>query len=194
MIGVDEAGRGAWAGPLLAVAVRLPADLAATFKDSKLLSESKRETFADIIEKSGADAGACFIPAELIDKHGLSWAQTEAMTGALAQIQPHSGEEIIIDGSINYVADAYPWSRAVIKADGKYPSVMAAAILAKVRRDAVMRRFDADYPGYGFASHKGYGTKQHQASLAKAGACRIHRLSYKPLAGFATRLKRALAG
>ena len=167
MIGVDEAGRGCWAGPLVAVAVRLKSDWQNDgLNDSKLLSDRRRRELACRL-KLKEDVGYGFVSAESIDKNGLTWAQTQAMRSAVVQIKPVAGEEIILDGSINYLEKIYTDSRAVVKADRKHLSVMAASILAKVRRDEVMMRLDEKYSGYGFARHKGYGTQFHRECPAK---------------------------
>ncbi len=192
MIGVDEAGRGCWAGPFLAVAVRLRSDWTNEgLNDSKSLSDQRRRELANKLQLRGEDVGYAFISADLIDKKGLTWAQIWAMQSAVAQIKPVAGEEIILDGSINYLEKIYTDSKAVIKADCKHLSVMAASILAKVRRDEEMIRLDKKYSGYGFARHKGYGTKFHRSILQKIGPCKIHRLSYRPLKEILTKFEPA---
>ena len=183
VIGVDEAGRGSWAGPLAAAAVRLRGDWsAAGLDDSKRLLPAERQRLAGQLRRR-ADVGLAFIEAREIDIHGLSWAQREAMRQAVACLRPAPDELIIVDGKVNYLKDFYAASRAVIKADGKYPAVMAASIVAKVDRDRLMLELDGRYPGYFFGRHKGYGTKLHLQALRQLGALRdIHRLSYRPLA------------
>ena len=188
MIGVDEAGRGSWAGPLVAVAVRLRADWQGRgLRDSKLLAPATREKLAADLESAGEEFALGIVEAEEIDGHGLSWAQREAMRRAVGQLRPVSGEEIVVDGSINYLREAYAGSRAVVKADRIFPAVMAASILAKVRRDRLMVEFSRRYPGYGFEAHKGYGTAGHRTALAERGACQIHRRSWRPIRGILTR-------
>ena len=190
MIGVDEAGRGCWAGPFLAVAVRLRSDWTREgLNDSKSLGDQRRRELANKLKLRGEDIGYAFVSADLIDKKGLTWAQIWAMQSAVAQIQPTGDEEIILDGSINYLRNIYPNTRAVISADQKNLSVMAASILAKVRRDEEMIQLDKRYSEYGFARHKGYGTQSHRDILEKIGPCKIHRLSYRPLKEILTKFE-----
>ena len=136
---------------------------------------------------AGEDFALGEVSVEEINAHGLSWAQTAAMERAVSRLRPVPGEEIIVDGSINYLAGIYTASRAVVKADRKYQAVMAASILAKVNRDRQMVGCGRRYPQYGFESHKGYGTKAHQAALATHGPCELHRRNYKPIQKLLTR-------
>ena len=186
MIGVDEAGRGSWAGPLLAVAVRLQLDWRqAGLADSKCLSSKQRSLLAQQLLKAEKDISWAFVAADLIDKHGLSWAQRRAMFQAVAGLKPAKQESIIVDGSFNYLKDDYPTSQAVIKADSRYLNVMAASIIAKVKRDQLMIDLDKLHPGYYFGQHKGYGTKLHRESLKRLKPlAKVHRFSYKPLLAF----------
>ena len=187
MIGVDEAGRGSWAGPLLAAAVRLRSDWSGRgLGDSKLLSPARRQELAGLLA-AGEDFGLGEASVAEINEHGLSWAQTAAMSRAVGRLRPGPEEEIIVDGSVNYLAGIYAASRAVVKADRKHQAVMAASILAKTDRDRQMARFGRRYPRYGFGDHKGYGTKAHRAALAAHGPCALHRLSYKPVRALLTR-------
>lgn len=183
MVGVDEAGRGSWAGPLLAVAVRLRLDWSqAGLADSKSLTPKQRSLLARQLLDSEKDIGWAFVPATLIDKHGLTWAQRQSMLKAVVSLKPAKGEDIIVDGSFNYLKDDYPNSRAVVKADGRYLNVMAASIIAKVKRDQLMLNLDKLHPGYYFGKHKGYGTKLHRESLKRLKPlAKVHRFSYKPL-------------
>lgn len=181
MIGVDEAGRGSWAGPLLAAAVRLRSDWTGRgLDDSKLLNPKRREELAELLT-AGEDFALGEASIEEINAHGLSWAQTAAMERAVAQLRPVSGEEIVVDGSVNYLAQVYVASRAVVKADRKYQAVMAASILAKVNRDRQMAGFGRRWSQYGFEFHKGYGTKAHRKALAAHGPCGLHRCNYRPI-------------
>ena len=189
MIGIDEAGRGSWAGPLLAVAIRLKGDWSSHgLDDSKRLNRLVRERISSELNQQEADIGYGLVEAKEIDKHGLTWAQVQVMKRAIIQIKPKFNEEIIVDGRVNYLKNFYFQSRAVIKADQKYLSVMAASILAKVRRDQIMVDLDKEYPGYDFAKHKGYGTKLHRSFLETKGPSKVHRLSYRPLKELSTKL------
>lgn len=177
-VGIDEVGRGCWAGPLVAGAVLLlqPIDGLA---DSKKLSKKRRnELSKEILEH--AIVGTGWVWPEEIDKGGVTWAVKTAMERALAEIAAEY-DEIIIDGNINFLLEnskAY----AVIKADGTVPSVSAASIVAKVARDTYMEQeAHSLYPRYGFDKHVGYGTAAHIAALHKYGICESHRMSYKPI-------------
>lgn len=178
IIGVDEAGRGAWAGPLVAAAVALNKDIPG-INDSKTLTVKRRELFYKII-LSNAQVGVGLVEPEDIDKYGLTWAQTAAMQRALDGLGQVSNVEIIVDGSIDYLN--LPNSKAVVRADSFVPSVMAASIIAKVTRDKIMADYETEFPGYGFSAHKGYGTAVHMRALKDLGICQLHRKSYKPVA------------
>ena len=175
MIGVDEVGRGAWAGPLLVCAVRLNKHVAG-LADSKLLSAKKRQELAVIIS-SAADIGYGWVPALEIDARGLAAALRIATERALQQINPIPHEEIIIDGTINF-APSYNVT-TMIKADQIIPAVSAASIVAKVTRDKQMHILSVQYPAYGFDTHVGYGTKQHAQAIETNGFCDEHRKSFK---------------
>ena len=184
MIGVDEVGRGAWAGNLVVAAVRWQSSLdSRKLCDSKCLTAVRRQALARQLLAAGCQAAYAQIAPASIDKHGLTWAQTEAFKRAVAQLNPSAGEEIVVDGKINYLKDSYPNSRAVVKADRRVAAVMAASVLAKVRRDRQMVILDGKHPRYGFARHKGYGTALHLRNLRRfRPLARIHRFSYKPVA------------
>jgi ribonuclease HII len=177
-VGIDEVGRGCWAGPLVAGAVLLGGPIEG-LTDSKLLSRARREALAPIIEAEAVAVGLGWVwPAE-VDDWGISQAVKVAMQRALEQIAaPY--DEVIVDGNINYLADNLK-TRALIKADLSEPSVSAASIVAKVARDRYMADLPAQYAGYGFASHVGYGTSAHRAALNALGVSDIHRRSYKPI-------------
>ena len=184
MIGVDEVGRGAWAGVFMVAAVRLHADFKhLNLNDSKQLTPHKRQSIAtQLAINSLVEVGYASIEALLIDKYGLSWAQTEAMAQAVNQLSPQSQEVIIIDGSVDYLAHIFSNTKAVIRADSYYQEVMIASILAKVKRDALMIELAQRYPRYGFDQHKGYGTVAHRQAIDKFGAIKgIHRFSYKSI-------------
>lgn len=177
ILGVDEAGRGAWAGPLVAGAVILDTEIDG-INDSKKLTKAKREGLFKQVQQAALDIGIGWVHAAEIDKIGLSRANGLAMERAVAQIST-SFNEAIIDGNIEYIhGDKF---RAEIKADGKYESVSAASIVAKVSRDRFMLMISGKYPDYGFEAHVGYGVSVHRAAIEAGGATKIHRMSYKPV-------------
>jgi ribonuclease HII len=182
--GVDEAGRGAWAGPVYAAAALLPVerpDLLCALdgvKDSKQLSPRRREALLDVVSQVALSLGVGNASAGEIDELGIAAATRLAMARALEKLAP-SPQALIID----YVAlpDVALPQRALPKADLRCLSVAAASIAAKVSRDRWMIELDAQYPGYGFARHKGYGTVAHRCALAELGPSPIHRMSWAPL-------------
>jgi ribonuclease HII len=175
MIGIDEVGRGAWAGPLLVCAARLNAPIDG-LTDSKLLSAKKREHFAEII-KNWANVGFGWVSAEEIDNIGLSRALRLATARAIANLGINTNEQVIIDGSVNFAPEFN--SKTIIKADLTVPVVSAASIIAKVTRDAHMAELAIVYPNYGFEKHVGYGTAFHKEAIAKYGYTPEHRRSFK---------------
>jgi ribonuclease HII len=182
MVGVDEVGRGCWAGPLLVVAARATAELPAGLKDSKLLSKIQRQKILDLLSIC-CDFGEGWVKAAEIDKHGLAPALRLGVRRALADLKADVSEEIIIDGKVNYLPKKFSKGRYLIDADNLVPIVSAASIYAKVRRDSYMDRLSKKYPAYGFERHVGYGTKTHQEALSSFGLIKyVHRLSYAPIA------------
>lgn len=186
IIGIDEVGRGCWAGPLVAGAVRLdnqftvPENSDWRLDDSKRLTQRQREAAEAALCLMGVDYNLGWVTANEIDTIGLSAAVALAMRRAVNGLLDEYNS-IIIDGSINFLPDI-PRTQAVIKADGSVSAVSAASIIAKVARDRWMTTVAAaQYPGYGFERHVGYGTKEHQAALVKLGPCAVHRYSYKPV-------------
>lgn len=177
-VGIDEVGRGCWAGPLVAGAVILGKPIVGV-KDSKLLSKKLREKLDKDIRNNALAYGLGWVDNEELDQVGLTQAVKLAMSRALKQIKIKY-DEVIIDGSINFL-DANPLTRAVIKADLTIPSVSAASIVAKVARDNFMAEASKDYPNYGFEKHVGYGTALHMQCLKDQGVSRLHRLSFKPI-------------
>jgi ribonuclease HII len=178
IVGIDEVGRGCWAGPLVAGAVllRQPID---GLRDSKKLSKRQRERLTAAIYASGAAVGLGWVAPAEIDSVGLTQAVRLAMERALEQLAaPY--DEVIIDGNLNFLAHL-PRTRALIKADDSVPAVSAASIVAKVARDDYMTGLAVQYPGYGFEAHVGYGTAAHRAALATLGVSDQHRQSYKPI-------------
>lgn len=177
--GVDEAGRGPLAGPVTAAAVILPSGHRIIgLADSKKLSESKREALAVQIKAQAVAWCVTHAEVEEIDQYNILQASLRAMQRAVAGLarQP---DQVWVDGN-QCPAFGVP-ARAIIGGDDLEPAISAASILAKVTRDAEMRRLDGVYPGYGFAKHKGYGTAVHKAALAQLGATPIHRRSFAPV-------------
>lgn len=174
--GVDEAGRGPLAGPVCAAAVILPEGLdIAGLNDSKKLSPLRREKLFETICASAVSYGIAFASVEEIERLNILGATYLAMNRAIAQLSP-APALALIDGNR---ADGVEFpSRCIIGGDGKCASIAAASILAKVTRDRLMLEMDAKYPQYGFAAHKGYGTKAHYAALREYGPCEIHRPSF----------------
>lgn len=178
-VGIDEVGRGCWAGPLVACAVILDKPISG-LKDSKRLSKKQRQRLSDQVHTEALAIGLGWIwPAE-IDVLGISLSVRKAMQQALQAIAiPY--DEVIIDGNINYLSEI-PEARALIKADDIVPAASAASIIAKVARDTYMETEAAvKYPLYGFEKHVGYGTAFHIAMLAEHGVSPLHRKSYKPI-------------
>lgn len=177
MIGLDEVGRGPWAGPVVACAAVLHTPVEG-LKDSKKLSVKKREAL-DIEIRQNGKVGLGWVSAEEIDKIGLTKAVRQAMREAYDELGT-TADEIIVDGNINYL-EGIEGSKAVIKAEDKFPVVAAASIVAKVARDAYMVKMSEKYPGYGFEGHVGYGTAAHKEAIEKLGLTPLHRRSFKPI-------------
>ena len=185
--GVDEAGRGPLAGPVVAATVVFPcgwleAGLDSRLRglnDSKQLTEAQREEYYAILTAhpeiryaiADADAG-------LIDRINILQATHRAMNAALEQLRPPP-QHVLVDGSP--VKSMRLPNTPLVKGDARSYSIAAASVLAKVTRDRLMREFDRLYPGYGFAEHKGYGTPQHLAAIRRHGPCPIHRRSFAPI-------------
>jgi ribonuclease HII len=180
-VGIDEVGRGCWAGPLVAGAVALDRPLPG-LKDSKLLSKARREELAAIIKADAPAFGLGWVTPAEIDELGLTLATGLAMRRALEGITIVY-DEIIIDGSINFLPGE-PKARAVIRADSSVAAVSAASIIAKVARDGYMARIAADHPDYAFERHVGYGTALHRERLERHGVSRLHRRSFRPVRAF----------
>lgn len=179
-IGVDEAGRGPWAGPVVVAAVRLdPARPITGLNDSKALTEKRREALFPLIQDQAAAFSIQFVSAQEIDASDILRATFEGMRRAAGAIWIPD-LEARIDG--NLVPPQFPCSaQAVVKGDAKVAAIAAASILAKVARDRYMVELEKTWPGYAFAQHKGYGTAAHQAALKALGPCTEHRTSFKPI-------------
>lgn len=177
--GVDEAGCGSWAGPVYAAAVILPFDSRlGLIRDSKTLSVSQREGLEVKIKTVAAAWSVASASVEEIDALNIRCAGALAIRRAIESLT--MPPEFVLIDAFRIPGLAMP-SKAVIRGDSKIKSVAAASVLAKVARDRLMRKLDAEHPGYGFADHKGYGTKAHQKALARLGPCAIHRKTYAPI-------------
>ncbi|MDX2259524.1 MAG: ribonuclease HII [Hyphomicrobiaceae bacterium] len=176
--GVDEAGRGPWAGPVVAAAVVLdPANIPAGLADSKQLDEAARETaFASI--RATSDIGVGIADVARIDRDNILAATMWAMAEAVARLRTPPRLAIVDGNRVPRLACA---ARAIVKGDAKCLSISAASIVAKVTRDRLMCEMARQYPGYGFERHKGYGTPAHRDALARLGVSAIHRRSFRPV-------------
>ena len=178
--GIDEAGRGPWAGPVTAGAVILdPSRPILGLTDSKKLSEKKRLALEPLIKENALAWGLGWASPEEIDELNIRQANHLAMRRAV-KAMGHTPSAIIIDGN-DVPADLPCPARAIIKGDLTEPAISAASILAKTARDKLMTELDVAHPGYGFAAHKGYGTKAHAEALTRLGPCPVHRMSFKPV-------------
>ena len=181
--GVDEAGRGAWAGPVVAAAVVLPAerpDLAlrlAGVRDSKLLTPRQRERLYEIIQGEAVAVGVGVVGPEGIVAQGIGPAVRQAMAEAIGALQPPP-DYLLID-YLRLPAVDIP-QRSITRGDRVSLSIAAASIIAKVSRDRLMVLLGHSFPVYGFAQHKGYGTRQHQVAIAVHGATPLHRHTWAP--------------
>lgn len=186
ILGIDEVGRGPWAGPLVVGAVVLGSEIEG-LTDSKKLSKKRREALASEIHEKAQGVGLGWVHADEIDELGLSAALVEATKRAVSEIKaPY--HEIIIDGTINFLAETGKgqYVTTMKKADLLIPSVSAASIVAKVARDNYMSEQHELFPDYGFKSHVGYGTAAHIKAIEIYGVTPLHRLSFAPLKKYAT--------
>jgi ribonuclease HII len=183
--GIDEAGRGAWAGPVVAAAVILPLDrpdLRAALKgvnDSKQLTARQRERWFDVIHGVALAVGVGGAGPGEIDRGGIVAATRAAMERAVAMLHPQP-DALLID-AVNLQSLIPLPQRSLNYGDSISLSIAAASIVAKVNRDRLMGALDARYPGYGFARHKGYGTAAHHAALKRLGVTGAHRRCYAPV-------------
>lgn len=179
--GVDEAGRGPLAGPVVAGAVILPEHLEGLpgLNDSKQLTAAKREfLFAALLERGDVHCSVGMASAEEIDRINILRATHLAMSRAVQGLS-RQADFCLVDGlSVKGLPVPH---RAIVKGDGRSLSIAAASVLAKVTRDRMMTEADAEYPQYGFAKHKGYGTKAHMEALRRHGPCPLHRRSFAPV-------------
>ena len=187
--GIDEAGRGALAGPVVAACVVLPMNaLLPGVNDSKTLSAIDRDRLYELIVGRAISYGVGIVPSDEIDRINILRATHVAMRLALQNLSPAISPEIaLIDG---LAVHPFPIPHtALVKGDGRSISIASASIIAKVTRDRIMRDFDLQFPGYGFASNKGYGAKTHLSALDSLGVCDIHRKTYRPVAIALSRAK-----
>ena len=185
--GVDEAGRGPLAGPVVAAAVIFPAHWHGSgipaelrdLNDSKQLTEVQRdEFFAILTAHPELQRGVAIVDSLTIDRVNILQATHRAMNDALAQLQPQPQHALVDGRLVNTLRVA---QTALVKGDSLSYSIAAASVLAKVTRDRLMLDYEREFPGYGFAEHKGYGTPQHLVAIAELGPCAIHRKSFAPI-------------
>lgn len=178
--GVDEAGRGPLAGPVFAAAVILdPNRLIVGLRDSKMLSARRREVLTDVICRDALAWAIASADVDEIDTLNILQATMLAMRRAVEKLSI-APAEVLVDGThcprVKYAV------RAIVKGDRDVAAISAASILAKTARDALLCELDAQYPHYGFAQHKGYGTANHLAALRRHGPCPVHRRTFAPVA------------
>lgn len=176
--GVDEAGRGPLAGPIVAAAVVLQAPVAG-LNDSKLLTEAQREELFEVLQAGGHAIGCAAVSSVEIDVMGIQIANYTAMLRAVNAIG-EPPDFLLVDG-FAIPGCAVPHER-LVKGDRRSQSIAAASIIAKVSRDRMMDELEREYPGYGFAGHKGYATREHLDALNRLGPCPAHRTSFAPIA------------
>jgi ribonuclease HII len=192
VVGIDEAGRGPLAGPVAAGAVLIlekdfkEAHKIKSVKDSKKLKEEKRkEVYLNLIKDKRIKWGIGMVSEKIIDKINILEATKLAMIKAVKDLEKKNGikaDFLILDGKIklNLKID----QKSIVKGDDKVFSISAASIIAKVKRDELMEKYDKKYPQYNFKKHKGYGTREHLEKIKKYGACEIHRKSFAPINQF----------
>jgi len=177
--GVDEAGRGPLAGPIVAGAVVL-AGAVDRLNDSKQLKPEEREALFAVLREGRHDIGVGVVDAPQIDRIGIQRANYLAMAQAVAALKDEP-DFLLVDGRHEIPGVRAP-QRPVVKGDSRSLSIAAASIVAKVTRDRMMAVLDREYPAYGFGTHKGYATSEHVAAIARCGPCLAHRKSFAPMA------------
>lgn len=174
--GIDEVGRGPLAGPVVAAAVILPKEEKILYlNDSKKLSEKKREALFEEIQEKALAIGIGVVSSQRIDEINILQATYEAMREAISNLKVTP--TVLLNDAVVIPEVDVP-QEGIIKGDGKSASIAAASIVAKVTRDSMMKEYEEKYPGYGFASHKGYGTKAHREAILLHGMTPIHRKSF----------------
>ena len=175
--GIDEAGRGPLAGPVVLAAVIMPRNsMIEGVNDSKKVSEKKREKLYDLITDEAIAYGVGIIDQKEIDRINILNATKEGLTMAVKELNPKP-DLIIVDALSKIDTEGIPY-KSIIKGDAKCYSIACASIIAKVTRDRIMRQWDEVYPQYGFIKHKGYGTAAHISAIKEYGLCPLHRLSF----------------
>jgi len=183
LIGIDEVGRGCWAGPMLVVAACQTGQLPSGLNDSKKLSKKQREAiFPELV--SSFKFGEGWVEPNEIDKLGLSGAMRLGVGRALSKLGASTDDRIIMDGKVNFCSQYFTNVQCIVKADSLHPVVSAASIYAKVIRDKYMVSIANKYPDYLFENHVGYGTQSHLNALKTLGITEIHRKTYKPIQAF----------
>ncbi len=178
--GVDEAGRGAWAGPVVAAAVMLnPEAIPAGLQDSKQLTPAQRERLVPQIEAVAYSLGIGVVEAAVIDRINILEATRQAMQQAVAALSPQP--DVLLLDALRLPSVPIP-QESVVQGDARSVSIAAASIIAKVYRDRLMGKLDTQYPAYGFSRHKGYGTAYHQQQLRLCGPSPVHRLTFRGVA------------
>ncbi|MEO6939497.1 MAG: ribonuclease HII [Candidatus Kapaibacterium sp.] len=189
LIGMDEAGRGPLAGPVVAAAVMFTPEVCKAFpkeladlNDSKQVTEENRERLFGCIIQSALAFGIGIISPTVIDEINILQATMQAMTAAteelVSKLSGITPEMLLVDGKYFRTRMTYPF-QAIVDGDAKSPLIAAASILAKVTRDRIMRELDHQYPMYKFAKHKGYGTKEHRDAIDQFGLSPVHRMSFR---------------
>ena len=175
--GIDEAGRGPLAGPVVVASVIMPKDsMIEGFNDTKKISESKREMLYEKIIEEAVSYGVAIIDQKEIDELNILNATKKALTTSLKELKVRP--DIILVDALDRIDTLQIPYQSIIKGDAKAYSIAAASIIAKVTRDRIMRQWDEIYPQYGFERHKGYGTAAHIAAIKEYGICPLHRLSF----------------
>lgn len=175
--GIDEAGRGPLAGPVVVASVVMPKDsMIEGVNDSKKVSEKKREKLYDLITAEAISYGVGIISQEEIDEINILNATKKGLTNSIKELK--TKPDIILVDALREIDTLNIPYRSVIKGDAKIYSIACASIIAKVTRDRIIREWDKVYPQYGFASHKGYGTAKHIAAIKEYGLCPLHRKSF----------------
>lgn len=187
--GVDEAGRGPWAGPVVAAAVILGPRVPAGLADSKRLSAAARERLFHEIMSSAEAVAYRAVSARRIDRSDILRATLKAMRECVLAL-PVAPVKVYVDGR-QVIPDLNIDQEALVRGDAVVPEVSAASIVAKFIRDRIMRVWDRVYPAYRFASHKGYGTKEHMQALSRHGPCPVHRFSFHPVRRWPDGLRQA---